>query len=78
MTQNSTHEILILQTYAETTYAETEWLAAKLESEPNVRHELSALIETKKQLNAKLLSPSATSLQIIMAHSRKTEPAQAL
>ena len=50
MTRNSTQNLLILHTYAETTGLEKETLAAAMESDSTIANELSDLIKTKNML----------------------------
>ncbi|MBP6730530.1 MAG: hypothetical protein KA149_00640 [Chitinophagales bacterium] len=73
MEQTSTQNLLLLHAYGETTLEERETLAKQLANDEALQEELMEIIRTKRQLTAKLKSPSATSLRIIMEHSHKTE-----
>lgn len=76
MKTNSTLDLLLLHAYGETTLEERELLAAELSENENLQEELMELVQTKRQLNNQMKSPSETSLRIIMEHSYKTEHLQ--
>ena len=76
MEQTSTHDLLILHAYGETTLEQREYLATQLAINENLQEELMEIIGTKRQLTAQMKSPSKTSVRIIMEHSHKTERLQ--
>ena len=76
MIQTSTLDLLVLHAYGETTLQQKEFLATQLAINENLQDELMELIRAKRQLNAKMKSPSNTSVRIIMEHSYKTEHLQ--
>ncbi len=76
MKTNSTLDLLLLHAYGETTLEERELLAAELSENENLQEELMEMVQTKRQLNSQMKSPSETSLRIIMEHSYKTEHLQ--
>lgn len=73
MIQTSTQDLLILHAYGETSAEQKQQLARELATNETLHEELMEVVHTKKMLNAKMKSPSDTSLRIIMAHSHKTE-----
>jgi hypothetical protein len=73
MEQTSTHDLLVLHAYGETTLEQREYLAKQLATNETLQDELMEIIATKRQLTSKLKSPSATSLRIIMDYSHKSE-----
>ena len=72
----STHQLLLLHAYNETTESHKEFLAMELAKDPSLQEDLMEMIRAKRVLNAKMKSPSATSVRIIMEHSYKTEHLQ--
>ena len=76
MKTNSTLDLLLLHAYGETTLEERELLAAELSENESLQEELMEMVQTKRQLNSQMKSPSETSLRIIMEHSYKTEHLQ--
>jgi hypothetical protein len=76
MKQTSTQDLLVLHAYGETTNEQKDLLAQELASEATLQEDLNELIRAKRMLNSKTLSPSKTSLRIIMEHSYKTEHLQ--
>lgn len=76
MEQTSTRDLLLLHAYGETNIEQREYLAGLLAENETLQSELHEIIETQKQLNQRLKSPSATSVRIIMEHSHKTEHLQ--
>ena len=76
MKTNSTLDLLLLHAYGETTLEERELLAAELSENEILQEELMEMVQTKRQLNSQMKSPSETSLRIIMEHSYKTEHLQ--
>jgi hypothetical protein len=76
MITTSTLDLLVLHAYGETTLEQREFLASELTVNESLQEELMNLIQTKRQLSAKMKSPSKTSLRIIMEHSYKTEHLQ--
>jgi len=76
MEQTSTRDLLLLHAYGETTLEQRELLASELTNNESLQEELMEIIGTRRQLNAKMKSPSATSIRIIMEHSHKTEHLQ--
>ena len=76
MGQTSTHDLLILHAYGETTPEQREFLAAQLALDESMQEELMEIIRTKRELTSKMKSPSETSVRIIMEHSYKTEHLQ--
>ena len=73
MIQTSTQDLLVLHAYGETTAEQKQQLARELATNETLHQELLEIVHTKKMLDAKKMSPSDTSLRIIMAHSHKTE-----
>lgn len=76
MKQLSIQDLLTLHAYGDTTCEQREFLAEELATNASLHEELLELIRTKQQLNAQTKSPSATSLRIVMEHSRQTEHLQ--
>jgi hypothetical protein len=76
MIQTSTPNLLLLHAYGETTVEQKEVLATDLINDPALHEELITVIKSKRALNAKMMSPSNTSVRIIMEHSYKTEHLQ--
>ena len=76
MKQTSTPDLLILHAYGETTQDQKQLLAKELTEEAGLQEELMEIIRTKRRLNSKIMSPSNTSLRIIMEHSHKSEHLQ--
>ena len=76
MEQTSTHDLLILHAYGETTLEQRAYLPTQLAINENLQEELMEIIGTKRQLTAQMKSPSKTSVRIIMEHSHKTEHLQ--
>ena len=73
MENNSTLDLLTLHVYQETTESQVDFLAKKLATDFTVQEELMELLRAKKALNKKMMSPSQTSVRIIMEYSHKTE-----
>ena len=78
MNQTSTPNLLLLHAYGEITAEQKEVLATELINDPALHEEMIAVIKGKRTLNAKMMSPSNTSVRIIMEHSYKTEHLQAI
>lgn len=76
MIQTSTPNLLLLHAYGETTEQQKEVLATELIKDPALHDELTSAIKSKRILNSKMMSPSNTSVRIIMEHSYKTEHLQ--
>jgi hypothetical protein len=76
MKQTSTQDLLILHGYGETTYDQKQLLSKAFAAEENLQEELMEIIRAKRQLNSKTMSPSETSIRIIMEHSYKSEHLQ--
>ena len=76
MKQNFTHDLLVLHAYNETSKHDKKFLAKELLNDEILHDELSALIQTKRMLTGKMMSPSQTSVRLIMEHSFKTEHLQ--
>lgn len=76
MEQISTHDLLVLHAYGETTLEQREYLAGLLANDENLQDELMEIVSTQRELNSRLKSPSATSIRIIMEHSHQTEHLQ--
>lgn len=76
MIETSTPNLLLLHAFGETTVAQKEVLATELIKDPALHQEMIAIIKSKRSLNAKMMSPSNTSVRIIMEHSYKTEHLQ--
>ncbi|MDB5281157.1 MAG: hypothetical protein JWO06_232 [Bacteroidota bacterium] len=72
----STLELLLLHAYNETTESQKEFLALELAKDPSLQEDMMEMIRAKRMLNAKMKSPSPTSVRIIMEHSYKTEHLQ--
>lgn len=76
MIQTSTQDLLLLYAYGETTADKQATLAAELAKDSNLRDQLLEITATKKMIGEQLLSPSSTSLEIIMRHSHESESLQ--
>lgn len=76
MEETSTLDLLLLHAYDETTLEEREFMAAELTINESLQEELMEMVQTKRQLNSIMRSPSETSLRIIIEHSYKTEHLQ--
>ena len=76
MIQTSTPNLLLLHAYGETTEEQKEVLATELIKDPSLHEEMIAVIKSKRLLNREMISPSNTSVRIIMEHSYKTEHLQ--
>ena len=76
MNQTSTPNLLLLHAYGEITAEQKEVLATELINDPALHEEMIAVIKGKRTLNSKMMSPSNTSVRIIMEHSYKTEHLQ--
>jgi len=76
MNQTSTPNLLLLHAYGETTEEQKEFLATELVKDASLHEEMIAVIKSKRILNSKMMSPSNTSVRIIMEHSYKTEHLQ--
>ncbi|MCW5906593.1 MAG: hypothetical protein KIS94_01955 [Chitinophagales bacterium] len=73
MIQTSTQNLLVLHAYGETTESQKQQLAREMATNESLHEELMELVRAKRELNRKLLSPSESSIRIIMEHSNKTE-----
>jgi hypothetical protein len=72
MIKTSTSNLLLLHTYGETTELQKQEIAQLSANDPDITEELMSYVRTKRQhLNKKLLSPSATSVRLIIEHSLK-------
>lgn len=69
METTSTHDLLLLHAYGETTLEQREFLATELLLNDSLQDELFEIIQTQQQLNSLQRSPSETSLRIIMEQS---------
>jgi hypothetical protein len=76
MKQTSTQDLLVLHTYGETNTDQKQLLSEEFAKENTLQEELMELILVKRHLNSKMLSPSETSVRIILEHSCKTEHLQ--
>ena len=76
MIQTSTPNLLLLHAYGETTEAQKEMLTTEMVKDPALHEEMIGVIKSKRILNSKMMSPSNTSVRIIMEHSYKTEHLQ--
>lgn len=76
MEQTSTHDLLVLHAYGETTLEQRDFLATQLAINENLQEELMEIVRIKRELTTKMKSPSETSVRIIMEHSYKTEHLQ--
>ena len=76
MEQTSTQNLLLLHAYGETDECQKEFLATELIKDPSLQEDLMEMIRAKRMLNSKVMSPSETSVRIIMEHSYKTEHLQ--
>lgn len=76
MKQNSTSQLVLIHAYGETNQAQREALEKELSENSTIYEEYMNAIRIKRMLNSKMLSPSATSIRIIMEHSHKTEHLQ--
>ena len=76
MEKISTQNLLLLHAYGETTPEQKEFLAQQMAVNPALQEELSEILSTLSTLDSKLMSPSNTSVRIVMEHSYKTEHLQ--
>ncbi len=76
MIQLSTQDLLTLYIYGEATPAQQAKLAAALTNDQQLREQFDELVAAQKALNQQLLSPSATSIELIMRHSHQSEQLQ--
>ncbi len=76
MLQFSTQNLLTLHAYGETSESQKQTLVGEIAANPELHQNLMELIKAKRQLNAKMMSPSETSIRIIMNHSYRTEHLQ--
>lgn len=76
MIKTSTPHLLLLHTYGETTKLQQQQIAQLTANNPAIAEELMNYVRTKQHLNKKLLSPSATSVRLILEHSLKNEQLQ--
>lgn len=76
MIQTSTYNLLVLHAYGETTEAQKAILAEAMAKDETLHEELMEMLRAKKQLSRAMLSPSQTSVNIIMSYSNKTEHLQ--
>lgn len=73
MEQISTQDLLLLHAYGETTEEQKAFLALEMAKDPGLIEEFMELVRAKRMLNKQLLTPSNTSVRIIMEHSYQTE-----
>ncbi len=76
MELKSTHDLILLHAYNESTEPQKEFLAKELAKDPALHEDLMEIIRAKRALNTKMMSPNPTSIRIIMEHSYKTEHLQ--
>ncbi len=76
MIQISTQNLLTLHAYGETSESQKQMLSDEIAANPELHQNLIELIKVKRQLNTKMVSPSETSIRIIMNHSHRTEHLQ--
>ncbi|MCW3126694.1 MAG: hypothetical protein JWO03_2352 [Bacteroidetes bacterium] len=76
MIQSSTSDQLILLAYGELKGAEASALIAQIGSDPELAQEWDSIKLITSELSETMLSPSDTSLKIVLEHSCKTEHAQ--
>lgn len=76
MIQLSTQDLLTLYIYGEATPAQQAELAAALNNDSQLREQFDEMVAAQKALNQKLMSPSATSIDLIMRHSLQSEELQ--
>ena len=76
MIQSSTSDQLILLAYGELTGAESSALLSRIGTEPELAREWDSLKEIRSELSDAIVSPSDTSLKIVLEHSCKTEHIQ--
>jgi len=65
-----------MHAYGETNEEQKAFLAGEIARNPALQEELMEIIRAKRMLNSKVMSPSSTSVRIIMEHSYKTEHLQ--
>lgn len=73
MIQLSTHNLLLLYLYGETSATQTAFIEAELQTNEALKAEYQSLLETKELLAGNRLSPSRSSVNIILQHSKETE-----
>ena len=74
MKNTSTQNLLLRKLYGELNDREQEMLNERLAENWQLIEDLEAFGEVVKQLDAQKYSPSNTSVQLILKHSRKTAP----
>ena len=74
MSTTFTHNLLIRKLYGELNEREQQLLNETLASHWQLIEDLESYGEVVKQLNAQTFSPTKTSVDIVMAHSKKTAP----
>lgn len=72
MIQISTQDLLLLHAYGETTPEQAACLERELADNPHLLAELNDIVSMKDLLNDSRLSPSATSVNIVLEHSQNT------
>ncbi|MBL7777764.1 MAG: hypothetical protein JNK66_05615 [Chitinophagales bacterium] len=72
MIQISTQDLLLLHAYGETTPEQAARLERELADNPHLLAELNDILSMKDLLNDARLSPSATSVNIVLEHSQNT------
>lgn len=74
MRHTSTQDMLVKKLYNETSAQENELLQEEMNTNWELKEEFEAMKEVKEKLDAERYTPSKTSIQIILEHSRKTAP----
>jgi hypothetical protein len=76
MTKSSTSDQLILLAYGELTGAEASALLAQIGSDAGLAQDWDTIKQLTAELSNASVSPSETSLKIVLEHSFKTEHMQ--
>ncbi|MDZ4844256.1 MAG: hypothetical protein SH857_01760 [Chitinophagales bacterium] len=72
MRQTSTRNMFVKKLYNETSAWENEQLTEEMNSNWKLKEEFEMMQEVVKKLDSEVYTPSKTSIQIILEHSRKT------
>lgn len=74
MRHTSTRNLLVKKVYGETSAWENEMLTESMTGNWKLKEDFEAIQEVVKKLNSETYSPSKTSIQIILEHSKKKAP----
>ena len=77
MRQTFTQNLLVKKVYNETSEWENQLLTEEMNKSWMLKEEYEALNEVIEKLDSEIYSPSKTSIQIILEHSRKSAPLEA-